>query len=271
MSSAQKIIKYVAIAFAAFLIFSIISGITIGIGTIATIFDEDDGSITEKFNILDINGDAKILNVDISAAKLVIKNGNTLKAETNNKYIECRQDGNKLTIKEKKHNWFRKRNNSGLIIYIPSDFIFDGIAIETGAGKVDIETLTTKKLYLDLGAGRVEIDNLVVSDKASIDGGAGSITIQKGTLSNLDLDMGVGKLVLNASLIGDSKIDSGVGSIDLNLVGDSSVYKIKLDKGIGSATINGNNMKDNTYYGNGSNTIDIDGGVGSIKICYVDL
>ena len=46
------------------------------------------------------------------------------------------------------------------------DFIFDGIAIETGAGKVDIETLTTKKLYLDLGAGRVEIDNLVALDEA---------------------------------------------------------------------------------------------------------
>ena len=177
MSSAQKIIKYVAIAFAVFLIFSIISGITIGIGTIATVFDDDE-SITEKFNILDINGDAKILNVDISAAKLVIKNGNTLKAETNNKYIECRQDGNKLTIKEKKHNWFRKRNNSELIIYIPSDFIFDGIAIETGAGKVDIGTLTTKKLYLDLGAGRVEIDNLVALDEASIDGGAGEIVIK---------------------------------------------------------------------------------------------
>ena len=270
MSSAQKIIKYVAIAFAVFLIFSIISGITIGIGTIATIFDDDD-SITEELKLLDINGDAKILDVDISASKLVIQRGDSLKAETNNSYITCNQDGNKLTITEKKHNWFHKSNQSELLIYIPEDFSFDAVSIQTGAGKVDIETLTTKKLYLDLGAGKVNIHDLNVSSQTSINGGAGAITVQKGILSNLDLDMGVGKLVLNATLIGDSKIDSGVGSIDLNLVGDSSIYKIKLDKGIGSATINGNNMKDNTYYGNGSNTIDVDGGVGSIQIRYIDL
>ena len=266
MSSAQKIIKYVAIAFAVFLIFSIISGIMLGFSMVATVFEDDNESITEKLNMLDISDNASILNVNISAAKLVIKNGDTLKAETNNKYIESKQDGNKLTIKEKKHNWFRKSNNSELIIYIPSDFIFDGIAIETGAGKVNIEELVTKELYLDLGAGKVEIDNLVALDEASIDGGAGEIVINDGAINNLDLDIGVGRFALTSDLTGNNKVDSGVGEVNINLIGDSSYYKIKLDKGIGSATIDGNNMKDDTYYGTGSNIVDIDGGVGSIKI-----
>lgn len=269
MSSAQKIIKYIAISFAFFLIFSIISGITIGIRTVVTIFDDDD-SVMEELNLLDINEDANILEVDISASKLVIKPGDSFKAETNNSYINCNQDGNRLTITEKKHSWLHKNNQSELLIYIPEDFVFDAVTIKTGAGKVDIEELTTKKLYLDLGAGKIDIHYLNVLDQTFIDGGAGAITIQDGTLSNLDLDMGVGKLVLTATLIGNSEIDSGVGSIDLNLIGDSSIYKIKLDKGIGSATINGNNMKDDTYYGDGSNTIDIDGDVGSIQIRYVD-
>ena len=43
-------------------------------------------------------------------------------------------------------------------------------------------------------------------------------------------------------------------------------YNISLDKGIGSATLAGNSMDDNTQYGTGSNKIDIDGGVGSISI-----
>lgn len=267
MSNAQRVIKYCAIAFAVFLIFSIISALTLGIGIVANIYDDD--SVIENLNMLDINKNSSILEIDISASQLVIKDGSSLKAETNNKYIECKQEDNKLTIKEKKHNWFRKNNNSELIIYIPEDFIFDVIAIDTGAGKVDSEKLITKKLYLDLGAGKVDIGNLVVSDKAYIDGGAGEIIIKNGAINDLDLSIGVGRFSLTSILTGDSKIDSGVGEVDLNLIGDNNDYKIKLDKGIGSANLNGNNMNDNTYYGNGSNIIDIDGGVGSIKINYV--
>ena len=78
--------------------------------------------------------------------------------------------------------------------------------------------------------------------------------------------MGVGELDLSAKLSGNSDIDAGVGRLNLNLIGND--YKIKVDKGIGSASINGNDIKDDTYYGEGSNIIDIDGGVGSIDISY---
>lgn len=270
MSILQKIIKYLAIAFAMFLTFSIISGIAYGVSVIGNLFDDDKKDITEKLNDLEINANTLLLDVNISSSNIIIKRGDTFKVETNNKYINSKQDKNKLYIKEKKHNLIHN-NNSELILYIPNDFVFDGVSIQTGVGKVNIETLSTKQLYLKLGAGKVDINNLNASENAKIDGGAGDININAISINNLDLDMGVGKLALIAKLIGNNKINSGVGKINLSLIGTLEDYEISLDKGIGKATIDGNDMKDNNTYGTGINKLDIDGGIGNIDIEFKSL
>lgn len=262
MNELQKIIKYLAIAFAMFLTFSIISGIMYGVSFIGTIFDEH--ITTENLKDLEINDDTFLLDIDISSSNISIKIGDTFKAETNNKYINSRQDKNKLYIEEK-HNWL-KNDKSELIIYIPKDFIFDGASIKTGAGKVNIEYLSTKQLYLNLGAGKVDIKNLNVSEKTKIEGGAGEININAININNLDLDMGVGKLFLTSKILGNNKINSGIGEINLSLIGTLEDYKISLDKGIGNATINGENMKNDKDYGSGINKLDINGGIGNINI-----
>lgn len=270
MREVQKIIKYLAIAFALFLTFSIVSGIIYGISFIGNIFDDDKSSITEKLNSLEINNEALLLDINVSSSNIKIIEGDAFKAKTNNKYISSRQDKNKLYITEKKHNWFHHNKNNELIIYVPANFIFDGVAIETGAGKLNIETLSTKRLYLDLGAGKAKFSNLIVSSEAEINGGAGEIVIDYSNINNLDLDMGVGKLSLTSKLTGNSKIDSGIGKVDLSLMGSLEDYQITLDKGLGSATIDGNTMNDDTTYGTGYNKLDIEGGIGSINIELVE-
>lgn len=266
MNGLQKTIKYLAVALAIFLTFNIISGIMYGVSFMSNLFDDDKSSIAEKLTNLEINTNTLLLDVDISSSNVIIKKGDTFKAETNNKYINSKQDNNKLYITERKHNWFYNNNNNELIIYIPDDFVFDGVIIDTGAGKVNIETLSTKQLYLNLGAGKVDINNLNVLENAKIDDGAGDLTITAIAIHNLDLNMGIGKLSLVSKLTGNNKIDCGIGQMNLSLVGTLEDYEIFLDKGVGKATINGENMKDNNTYGTGINKIDIDGGIGSIDI-----
>ena len=43
-------------------------------------------------------------------------------------------------------------------------------------------------------------------------------------------------------------------------------YKFKVEKGLGSLTVNGNSYSEDFEVGEGTNIIDIDGGVGSIII-----
>jgi len=271
MTNIQKIIKYVAMAFAIFLVFSILSSIMFGIVSISNIFGNEEDANNMVLEDLNINNNTLVLDIEVSGIDVIIKQGNEFKAETNNKYIKTRQNGNKLYITEKSHSWFSRRDGSDLVVYVPSDYIFDVVSIENGAGKIDIDFLSSKKIYFDLGAGKVTIDNLLVLNETEIDGGAGTIVIENGSLNNLDLDMGLGKLSLTSELIGESEIDAGVGEVNLNLIGNINKYKIKLDKGIGSAKFGSKQMESNIYYGNGSNIIDIDGGIGSIKIDFLDI
>lgn len=265
MSNTQRIIKYLATAFGIFLVVTIILGIINVVFSLGNIFDDSNTNLSDLKDI-NINENVSVLDIDVKSVRIKIKKGELLVAKTNNKNINVRQEKNKLFITQKKFNLFNNNDDNELVIYVPENLVFDGVSINTGAGSVEIEKLETKTLYLELGAGKAEIDNLVVLNQTEIDGGAGEVTIKNGELNNLDLDMGVGKLSLTAYLNGDNEIDSGVGEINLNLIGSLADYKITLDKGIGAATLDGENMKDNGTYGLGRNLIDIDGGIGALKI-----
>lgn len=262
MSEAQRIIKYLAIAFAIFLIFNIFSLIFYGLSSLSNIFDEDE-KLVNKLKVIEVN-DASLLSVNISTTNLTIKSGNVLNVETDNDDIKVREQNNKIYIEENT-NWFKFNKNSNLVITVPTSLVFDGVAIETGAGKLNINNLTTDNLYLDLGAGKADINNIIVNKIAEIDGGAGEINIKTSVINNLDMDMGVGKVNLNVQLLGTNEIDSGVGKLDIDLIGTINDYEITLDKSIGETSIDGNSISSGTY-GNGANKINIDGGVGSINV-----
>lgn len=262
MTSAQRVIKYCAVGFAFFLIVTIISSIVYGLSFL-TSFSNDDNNL-ENLEVLEIKNEATILDIDLEAANFIVEFGDKLQLETNNENIKVTEDYGKLIVKEKHRNWFKNRNMD-VVLYIPRDYVFENVELETGAGKIEIEALSSRRLNFDLGAGNVLIKNLFVGEKAEIDTGAGNFTISNGDISNLDLDMGVGKTTINSKLNGYSDIDCGVGEINLNLLDSINNYRFNLDKGIGSVKINNEEISGNTY-GSGTNVIKIDGGVGSINI-----
>lgn len=263
MNEMQKLIKYSAIAFAIFLIFNIFVGIySIGMFVGNIFFDS---SHSEVLKIDEFSDDVSILSIDIKASKLIIKNGDTLKVENNNKYINSHQDHNKVEIVEKKHYWF-SHNDSEVIVYIPDDMIFDKLYISSGAGVINAEELSTKELVLELGAGKIEIDDLEAKNNAKISSGAGEVIINSGEIRNLDLDVGVGKFTLNTILTGDNEIEAGVGELNVNLLDNEENYTILAEKGIGDLKIAGKSYGDKITYGTGKSKIEIDGGIGSINV-----
>ena len=89
MTKTQKIIKYLALAFAFSIIFSIISSIMYGLLSVSNIFDKDD-YVTENMEELKINENTSFLDIEVSSVNIIIKQGEKLKAETNNKYINIK-------------------------------------------------------------------------------------------------------------------------------------------------------------------------------------
>ena len=271
MTTAQKIIKYLAIAFAIFLIITIISTILTvtvalsGILGLKKAIESLDNTeiVTTSFENAEIN----TLYIDIAATNLTIKQGEILKIETDNSNIDCKQSNEELKINEKHYKWFTYNNiEKELILYIPEDLQFERVKINAGAGKINLEQLDTQRLTFQLGAGECEIQNLNVSKECKIEGGAGKVTISSGTIKDLDFDMGVGEANITADLTGESEINAGVGELNIELQGEKDSYKIKADKGIGAIKIDGKQISNGEIYGDGENEIDIDGGIGSINI-----
>lgn len=273
MTTAQKVIKYFAIAFAVFLIVTIVSGILTGIYALSGVLglkNKDNKPVQTDMSLVEIeDNNVAELEIDIISSNITIKTADVLKMETNSQDITYNQNGKKLYIKEKNHNWFR-RNNDEIIIYIPEDLEFEKVKIEAGAGNINIEKLSAKKLNFELGAGETTIGNLNIRNECNIEGGAGELTIKSGELNRLDLDMGIGEMNISSKLIGKADIDSGVGSLKININGLEEDYKVKVDKGLGSMKINGKEMSDNQIYGNGDNEIYIDCGIGETIVNFIE-
>lgn len=266
MTSFQKIIKYIAVALAIFLSVTIIGGIITGLTGVSYILSGRNNEAVGEMQVYPIDGEISSLSVTISGAELIIQTADKFSVESNHKYISVSADNGKLTISETKKFFAVSPKGVTVILSIPENFVFDSAVIDTGAGKVEIEALSCEVLELSLGAGKADIKNLTANSRAEIDGGAGELNIDGGRLCNLKLDMGVDKLTLKSRIEGNSDLDYGVGETDLCLLGNKTEYKIKLDKGIDEARLDGESMRDDSVYGTGENFIEIDGGVGAINI-----
>ena len=265
MTTFQKVIKYLALAFAIFLSISIIGGILQAFVALPNYFGK---APTGKMKEYSFETNFTEIKTDLTASSLEIKTGDVFKVESNLKYLDCREEGNCLVIKETKKLNPDRWKNIRIILTVPENTVLSRADLNTGAGEVSIEKLSADFLTLTLGAGELKGNNLIANNSATIDGGAGSITITNCALHNADIDTGIGEFNYTGTLTGNSKVDYGVGETNLTLTGNENDYQIILDKGVGDAIVNGMSLGDNSTYGNGVNRIEVDGGVGDLNIAF---
>ena len=268
MTAVQKVIKYLAMAFAVFLSVNIIGGIIMLLAGAAFFLSDGGKEFVGEMQTHSIDGDISTLSIKLSGAELKIKASDKFSLESNCDYINVNTDNGMLCISETRKMFSSFPKGITVILSIPEDFVFADVKIETGAGEVEIDALSAETLSISLGAGEATINNLTANSHADIEGGAGELNIDGGLLRNLELDMGVGELTLKSRIEGQSKIDCGVGESEITLLGSSEDYQIEIDKGIGEAKIDGKSMHDDEVYGKGNNRIEIDSGVGSIDIVF---
>lgn len=257
----QRIIKYLAMAFAIFLVICILSSIVYAFAFVGSIFTDEKNDSMKKYSINEVIND---LEIEVGGCNLVIKRGLLFTIETNNKYIKYEIDDRELHIEEENH--FINDTNNKLIVTIP--YHLGSLSIETGAGKVEIADLEVNDLDLDLGAGKTNVNDTLVLNNCDIDGGAGELSIKDSDITNMDLDMGVGKVTLNSKLAGSSQINAGIGEVNLELIGSKNDYSINVSKGIGNVRIDTENISNDTVFGNGENKIRISGGIGNINVSF---
>lgn len=226
MTTAQRIIKYLALGFACVLAFSIIAGIVSAGAGILTGIGVINGSAPEA--LVDCAQYEKCLSLQINYAEVYIKEGGDeiMIDSSDDNYEIVKGDANLIIKDAKKTSWFGD-NSRKITITIPEGLEFDAAGINGRAGRIEIEKIKTKELDLSLGAGEVNIE---------------------------------------AAMTGKSKIDVGAGAVNLDLLMPASEYAIKADNGLGGIEFNGADVSSGMVVQGGENKIDVDNGVGKITI-----
>ena len=271
MKNAQKIIKYVAIAFGLYLAiniigliilgFSMLLGIDVGLDVLSDLKNNKELlQYGQTFN------NVEKLDIEIDFADLEIKTGDELGVEGQiYEDFKIEVQNNTLKIKDTNKKWlFNSSDVAKLIVYVPETFEFNEAEIDIGAGTTNIGQLKAKNLELNLGAGAVKIQNCYAK-KSEIECGAGKVTIENSSLENLRFEAGVGEVYYNGYILGNSDIECGVGKMTLNLEGGIDLYSIRTEQGIGAIKLNGEKIGNNEK-GNGENRVEIQGGIGEIEI-----
>ena len=272
MTTLQKVIKYLALAFAIFLTVSIVGGILSAVGLLGSLFSDDDaewGDVIGETKTYTVSSEISDLNIQINAADFYIKEGNSFSVESNLKNLEVDEKNGCLTLKDLtkiKLNGSNAYENAVLTIWVPVGTVFDNVNIKTGAGRFTVDSLSAATIGFELGAGDVTISKLIAEKSANIEGGAGRITISNGAIKDLALKMGMGQLNLTAALTGDSELELGVGESNITLLGSKDDYELDIEKGIGNITVDGKNVTDYGSSGNGANEVEIHGGIGAINV-----
>ena len=271
MTTTQKIIKYLAIAFALFLvisIFSIIFGLSRKI--ISSInSDKKDSKLLEEYTTISNNvNNIESFKIDISNDDIEIKEGEKFEVKTNDPDVKFYHENSKVKIKtDKTFSWHLSNSSRGtIIIYLPNEFNISELDLNLGAGKIDIDKIFVETLLMDLGAGTMTAKEINVYEKATINGGAGNINIYSGTINNLNLKLGAGNASIESDLTGSNTLTTGVGKLNLGLSRSKDNYKFDISKGLGNIILNDFDVSEDILIGDGETKIKISGAIGNIII-----
>ena len=271
MTTTQKIIKYLAIAFALFLVISIFS-IIFGLGReiISSInSDKKDSKLLEEYTTISNNvNNIESFKIDISNDNIEIKEGEKFEVKTNDPDVKFYHENSKVKIKtDKTFSWHLSNSSRGtIIIYLPNEFNITELELNLGAGKIDIDKIFVEILLMDLGAGTMTAKEINVYEKATINGGAGNINIYSGTINNLNLKLGAGNTSIESDLTGSNTLTTGVGKLNLGLSRSKDNYKFDINKGLGNIILNDFDVSEDILIGDGETKIKISGAVGNIII-----
>lgn len=221
----------------------------------------------------------KKIDINLNFGELFFETGDTFSVTYENidlENFEIKENDGCLFIHDKRRGSIRlfgRRHEYAPVIRIavPPHHTFEKLLLSTGASEIHADSLTTNVLSLKTGAGEFHINELNVSEHASIESGAGEVHIQSGSIHNLEISSGAGEVHLQATLTGKSNITTGVGEIHLQLLGTPDDYSATVTKGIGRLTVNGFNSGNGMTYGSGPNHINVTGGVGEIHISFSEI
>ncbi|EMB24569.1 hypothetical protein HMPREF9723_00257 [Treponema denticola OTK] len=116
------------------------------------------------------------------------------------------------------------------------------ISASTGAGTIDFIRTESSYINANSGAGNIT-GNELKSDRGKFNTGAGTNKFQKCDFNEVILNTGAGSIIFQGNLHDYAKINSAIGSVDLNLPDNVENYDINIFSKQGRVKLNGENVE----------------------------
>lgn len=234
------------------------------------------------------------LELNIDASDLVIKYENTknitITVENEEKH-QCKIDGDTLKFEAIGHseaiikNWRAK-----ITMVFPENYKFNDVKITLGAGRMTAGYLKSKELFVEVGAGSVEVNTLTVDGDALLTVGAGNMEVESLNAKNADLKVEAGNMEVNgietenadivceagrfegenAKLSSEAKVECGAGSVSLDMLHQKKDFNYDLECSVGSIAVGEEKCsgldRERRIENNADKEFDIECSVGAVEI-----
>lgn len=211
----------------------------------------------ESFKIVVANSNLDIFPGEGDKVKVIAEN-------VKGKYT-VQQNGNTLEIREGIKGVHVQTTDSKIVVYVPQDTIINTLEVENGAGALVIGNLEGMILNIEQGAGKLTLGRVDFS-MVDIEAGVGEIDFSKSVCNTLNIDAGVGKLKMDDIRFNRCKLEAGIGDVSISLAGPRENYKLNIEKGLGTVTIDGKTIPGNVKDSEGTQSLDIECGVGNVDL-----
>lgn len=161
--------------------------------------------------------------------------------------------------------------NSGkrmVTIYLPA-YEMEKVEVELGAGELEADTvLMAEKVVMQLGAGEATVQG-IKAEKADIQVGAGEADIKELDADELSVEAAAGSVNVTGLVREKGKAEVAAGEIVLKLSGDKDDYTCNAAAGLGTISVGGQTISGlaaEQKFGNGEKTLDLECAMGNISV-----
>lgn len=299
MKPVQKVIKYLAMAFAVFLMVTILSGIVSAVAGVSWSNDAFGDNI-EYSNITNEYDGVKDLEISNHSGNMNITYGDVSKVVVEGKNVpstmtmEVTSDGTLVIDESSKNfwiisifNWGFNNKRTEINITLPRDFIAGNAYLENGSGRFDVQGLKANSIKFDGGSGRftgtdmkankadiaagsggLELTNCIFGS-TSVDGGSGQIQLIDNKFNDSEFYVGSGSFYFSGEFDGPVKVDGGSGSITMEISGNESDYYLDFNDGSGGIWLDGKRVDHYNSDNKGADKeIEIKGGSGRVSVSF---
>lgn len=216
------------------------------------IFDENIESYTDGTYVFE-DCMASDLEILVGAGDLKIKYHNeenvTLEVSDEDK-MQCYVEGDTLKIRGGLITG--TGSSSTMIVYLPENKNFNNVAIDVGAGNIEIDKLTGSDTDINVAMGQVVISEMETD--------------------SLNIEVGMGNAEVKGNINYEAIVDCGMGQVVMELEGEGKDFNYNLDCGLGSLSVEGvyhiAGIGDSYINNDASMEMDLSVGMGTVMVSF---